>query len=170
VSPTGDYPWRPDWVIAPGVILAEWMTENHISVPVLAVACAGRHKRNAAIRVIQGVLDRCRYYEVTADLLETGTGVPARFWLALEHDYRAGLAAGLTDASGDPDDAGLKPTARPPYVPLTGHTHRHPQGADPHHPRAGWLEHSHLGGGAPHQHDPDTGGQVPVPGASGDEG
>lgn len=97
---TGPFPFKPDWVIAPGVILAGWMEENHMGVPVLAVACAGRHKRNPAIRIIEAVLDRKPFTELTARLLETGTGVPAKFWLALEHDYRAGLAAGLTDASG----------------------------------------------------------------------
>lgn len=37
-------------------------------------------------------------------------------------------------------------------------THRH--GVD----GPAWVEHDHLGGGAPHRHDSETGGQVPVPG------
>ena len=44
----------------------------------------------------------------------------------------------------------------PPWLPRGGHAHRHGT-AEP-----GWVEHSHLGGGAPHRHDPDTSAQVPV--------
>ena len=29
----------------------------------------------------------------------------------------------------------------------------------------GWLEHSHLDGGVPHEHDPETGFQVPLSGS-----
>ncbi len=42
------------------------------------------------------------------------------------------------------------------YVPVAGLTHRHSEGN-------GWLEHNHLAGGDPHQHDPDTGFQIPAP-------
>lgn len=41
------------------------------------------------------------------------------------------------------------------YVPVGGITHRHSEGA-------GWREHNHVAGGVPHQHDPDTGFQIPV--------
>jgi hypothetical protein len=35
------------------------------------------------------------------------------------------------------------------YVPPAGYTHRHAEGN-------GWRDHNHMGGGLPHQHDPDT--------------
>jgi hypothetical protein len=49
--------------------------------------------------MIQQVLDRKPLTVQHALLLSSGTHIPVRFWLALEHDYRAGLAAGLKDAT-----------------------------------------------------------------------
>src|SRR4249919_1653073 len=41
------------------------------------------------------------------------------------------------------------------YVRVADLTHRHNEGN-------GWREHNHLAGGVPHQHDPGTGGQIPM--------
>jgi len=92
-------PWRPDRVIAPGTLLAAWLAESQMTDVELALMCAGGEETGRVIRVIRAVLARRRYGEATAALLASGTSVPPAFWLALEHDYRAGLTAGLTDAS-----------------------------------------------------------------------
>lgn len=83
--------------MAPGEILAEWLAETNISAGVLAVSCAGRDRRDAALSVIAGVLAHGELGEDTARLLEAGTGIPVAMWLGLEHNYRAGLAAGLPE-------------------------------------------------------------------------
>ena len=41
------------------------------------------------------------------------------------------------------------------YMLVSGMTHRHAT-AEP-----GTVEHNHLGGGVPHDHDPETGFQIP---------
>ena len=92
--------WEPDYVIAPSETLREWMEYNGMSETVLAVACAGRTGRDSAVEAIRQVLERCPLSEAHAACLERGTGIPARFWLALEHNYRVGLAAGKEDISG----------------------------------------------------------------------
>jgi plasmid maintenance system antidote protein VapI len=96
VSP---HEFRPDWTIAPGVMLEEWMEENGLSSRVLAVACGGRGRIAETMTLIGDVVERRPLTGLHARVLAAGTGISALFWLALEHDYRAGLAAGLTDAS-----------------------------------------------------------------------
>lgn len=97
--PEEHHEWRPDWCIAPSATLEEWMTEHHTDVPVLAETAAGQQKARDAARQIRAVLDRHPLTEAHARVLEAGTAIPARMWLALEHDYRAGLAAGLADTT-----------------------------------------------------------------------
>lgn len=94
--------FRPDWCLAPAAILREWLKENHLSPEVLAVACGGRARKATALELIREVLDRKPLTELNAQCVALGTNVPARFWLALEHNYRAGLAAGLTDTTPEP--------------------------------------------------------------------
>lgn len=77
-------PFEPDWTIAPAATLQEWMEEHDVILP---------DER------MQEVLDRKPLTPQHAGLLELRTGIPARFWLALEHNYRAGLAAGLKDVT-----------------------------------------------------------------------
>jgi hypothetical protein len=91
------HPFTPDWTLAPAATLREWMEDNNLSVPVLAVAAMGRAGRGEAAVLIQEVLDREPLTERHALVLQRGTGVPGKFWLALEHGYRSGLAAGLKD-------------------------------------------------------------------------
>ncbi len=92
------YEFRPDWCMAPAAPLREWLDENGLS-PRVAVAMVPCHRRDEAVTMIEQVLDRQPLTDEHARVLEQGTGIPARFWLALEHSYRAGLAAGLTDVT-----------------------------------------------------------------------
>jgi hypothetical protein len=93
--------------IAPAETLREWMQENGVHARLIATACAGRDegRRDAARRLVDDVLDRQPLTEIHAAVLARGTFIPARFWLALEHNYRAGLAAGLKDATPDELDS-----------------------------------------------------------------
>lgn len=110
------YPWKPDWCLAPSETLKDWLSENGISPRVLASACGSlceheiphpppgtrscrEARKQAGLALITDVLERKPLTEVHAECLARGTFVPARFWLALEHNYRAGLAGGLKDAS-----------------------------------------------------------------------
>lgn len=109
------YPFDPDWVVAPAETLKEWLQENLGPLPlgrnksilvspgsgpqILASMSAPREQRTEAAAAIQGVLNREPLTENVANLLQAGTKIPARFWLALEHNYRVGLAAGKVDAS-----------------------------------------------------------------------
>lgn len=94
--------FKPDWCLAPAAVLAEWMQENSQSILVLAETAVGWDRRHAAAKQIDGVLDREPITQEIAEILGEGTDVPTSFWLALEHNYRAGLAAGLKDTT--PDD------------------------------------------------------------------
>jgi hypothetical protein len=87
-----------DWCIAPSETLKEWMEDNGVP-PRLIAAVHGRARHAEALSLVTEVLDRKPLTEAHAAALERGTFIPARFWLALERNYRAGLAAGLTDAS-----------------------------------------------------------------------
>ena len=97
--------FRPDWTLAPSVCLREWMKETGLSAEVLAVACAGRAHRDEALALINDVLARRPLTQAHADLLTRAPGMPpAQFWLNFEHNYRAGLAAGLTDTTPEVGD------------------------------------------------------------------
>lgn len=93
-------PFEPDWCLAPAALLREWMEDNRLSVRVLAT-CAPRPERAIAEAMIQAVLGRQPLTDGHALMLAKATGIPARFWLSYEHNYRAGLAAGLKDVTPD---------------------------------------------------------------------
>ena len=97
------HPFTPDWCMAPSETLKEWMEENGVRPGTMAAACAGRDKPRYATakRMVEEVLARQPLTGDHAAVLARGTFIPARFWLAMEHNYRAGLAAGLKDASDD---------------------------------------------------------------------
>ena len=80
--------FSPDWCLAPSVTLREWLKENGLSVRT-AAACASRRPDR----------DRKPLTREHAELLHVVTRVSVQFWLNYEHNYRAGLAAGLTDVS-----------------------------------------------------------------------
>jgi hypothetical protein len=91
--------------MAPAATLHEWMDVNGVSARLIVAASVRRDDqegRAAAVQMIEDVLERKPLTEKCAEILARGTFVPARFWLALEHNYRAGLAAGLTDVT--PED------------------------------------------------------------------
>jgi hypothetical protein len=99
----GPYPFSPDWCIAPAETLREWMEENGVSARLIGATCAPRDdpRRQAAEYMVGEVLRREQLTEDHAAVLERGTHIPARMWLALEHNYRAALAAGLKDVTSD---------------------------------------------------------------------
>lgn len=84
----------PDWVVAPGEILREWMEENGLGPRVAAKAC------DMWPSLFVGVMDAAvPITEPIAQALGQGTGISASLWLNLERAYRPGLAAGKIDAS-----------------------------------------------------------------------
>ena len=100
----GRWQFDPDWTIAPGETLREWMDDNGMTVRTLAAGSIAFGPRAVtkvrAAALIQEVLDRKPLTAEHATTLARGTGVPTYFWLNMEHSYRAGLAAGLTDMTG----------------------------------------------------------------------
>ena len=100
--------------MAPSALLSEWIKESGVR-PYLIAACwsRDRERKDAAQALVQEVLDRKPLTEDHAAVLERGTFIPARFWLALEHNYRAGLAAGLKDCTAE--DAAVAPESHVIY-------------------------------------------------------
>lgn len=95
------YPFEPDWCIAPAATLEDWMQENDLDVDTMAFAAGIRTRpgRRYVTTAIQGVLDKKPLTQPVADILWDITGIPAKFWMNYEHNYRAGLAAGLKDVT-----------------------------------------------------------------------
>ena len=91
--------FSPDWCLAPSVTLREWLKEIGLSVRTAAACASRRPDRDVAAAMIQEVLDRKPLTREHAELLHVVTRVSVQFWLNYEHNYRAGLAAGLTDVS-----------------------------------------------------------------------
>jgi hypothetical protein len=98
---TGVHKFKPDWTLAPAACLREWMAENNLSIRVLAATAVGRAYADEAARLITEVLDRKPLTAAHALVLARGTGIPEGFWRNYEHNYRAGLAAGLEDCTGE---------------------------------------------------------------------
>jgi hypothetical protein len=97
--PDTDKPFEPDWCIAPAVTLREWMKENAVTSQHLT-RLAGRGESDIKARRCIGEVLTCGPLSAGhAEVLERGTGIPAHFWLRSEENYRAGLAAGLTDVT-----------------------------------------------------------------------
>jgi len=96
-----DKPFDPDWCIAPAAPLRELLRDGHLTVRQLAAAATLMCpvSDSQAAEMIEAVLNREPLTERHAALLEAGTCIPARFWLSFEHNYRSGLAAGLTDTT-----------------------------------------------------------------------
>ncbi len=92
--------FNPDWCLAPSECLKELLRENGISPHTLAIACGGKAHLDLALTLINDVLARKPLTQAHATMLARApVGPPAQFWLNFEHNYRAGLAAGLTDTS-----------------------------------------------------------------------
>jgi hypothetical protein len=90
---------RVDSVIAPAAVLASWMRDHGLGVRTMAAMCARLELRGAAEAAVVAVLAKDPLTPPIADMLARGTRIKADFWLILEHDYRAGLAAGLPDVT-----------------------------------------------------------------------
>jgi plasmid maintenance system antidote protein VapI len=79
-----------NWVTCPGETLAEWFVEMNLPLGIAwNVHCI---PEDVLMRLLRGE------EPLTAELaseLQLMTHVAARFWLALEHNYRAGVANGL---------------------------------------------------------------------------
>lgn len=82
-------PFEPDWVIAPGETLREYIDES-TTESALALACG-----QMPIDMLRGILagDVAITTEIAQGLF-MGTGISVRVWLNMEDAYRAGLAAG----------------------------------------------------------------------------
>jgi HTH-type transcriptional regulator/antitoxin HigA len=80
----------PDWVVAPGETLAEWFDD--VGLPLSAAALYGLPERTLH-RLFAG---KQKITPPLAQKLCNLTQIGAPFWLALEHNFRVGLAAGKT--------------------------------------------------------------------------
>lgn len=86
---TKTYAYDPDYVIHPGETLQEWM-EYHNLPRTVATKIHGFTDEE-----FDGILDgNVEITEELAHKLLNLTHIPAPFWLALEHNFRVGLAAG----------------------------------------------------------------------------
>ena len=82
--------WDPDWVVAPGETLADWFNELHLPHSIAA-------HYGISERMLERILDgRQTISPALAQKLDGMTNIDARMWLALEHNFRVGLAAGKT--------------------------------------------------------------------------
>lgn len=93
------YKFDPDWVVPTSHMLREWLDYNHLTTRVAAVmASPGRgtpgHIR--ATEMLDAVLNDGPVDSQTAMVLAAVTDITTEFWLAFEHNYRTGLAAGKT--------------------------------------------------------------------------
>jgi HTH-type transcriptional regulator/antitoxin HigA len=87
--------FNPDWTIAPGGTLQEWIEENGLTVRSTAVACGRMDPER-----LQGIIDTTvPVTEDDAARLQAGTGIPATLWLNLERRYRQDLARGKIDGT-----------------------------------------------------------------------
>lgn len=79
----------PDWVVAPGETLADWFEEMNVPMSIAWKI------HGISERTLNGVLrGTTRITPALAQKLCNMTLVGTPFWLALEHNYRVGLAAG----------------------------------------------------------------------------
>jgi len=84
------YPFDPDWVVAPGETLREWFEAMRLPLSVAELY-------DIDARTLQRLFDgKQKITPALAQKLCNLTHVGAPFWLALEHNFRVGLAAGKT--------------------------------------------------------------------------
>jgi HTH-type transcriptional regulator/antitoxin HigA len=84
----------PDWTIAPGETVREWLAENGLSVRVAARACG------LDVDVLERLLVGDEpLTEDIAHRLKALTLVPASFWLNAERRYRRDLELGRIDTT-----------------------------------------------------------------------
>jgi len=89
------YPFDPDWVVHPGATLREWFAE--IGLPHSVAQLHGIDKGT-----LNGIFDGSQKISpALAQKLCNLTHVGAPFWLAYDHNFRVGRAAGK---QWDPDE------------------------------------------------------------------
>jgi plasmid maintenance system antidote protein VapI len=86
--------FNPDWCIRPGLTLDEELKE--IGLPMKSYARLTGLSEDRLRNIIAGGVITVADAEVLARI---PNGPSARFWLALERNYRAALAAGKKDVS-----------------------------------------------------------------------
>lgn len=119
VGVVGRYAYRPDYVVAPGETLRAWFGERGLDCtrwekPGSAVENRAREARwmgsayalaeSCGIEAdeLAGLLAGTEPITSIVSLrLQEMTGVGAMFWLALEHNFREGLAAGKKWSGAD---------------------------------------------------------------------
>lgn len=82
--------FNPDWVVAPGETLHEWMQEKGVGPSEMA-ASLDKMAPEMLAAIIQG---RQPINEPLARLFAYRTGISIAFWLSAEKLYREGLEAG----------------------------------------------------------------------------
>lgn len=88
--------FNPDWVVAPGESLRECLDAQGFDVEDYARGTGG-WLFGITREEMKGMLAGTQTIDaVLANKLQRLTGVNERMWLALEHNFRAGLAAGKT--------------------------------------------------------------------------
>lgn len=95
------YKFDPDYVVAPSESLREWIDSMGLQTTKIAAACVGGVPEGYVAGLLQDVLDRKPMTDEHALALAQVTFTPKQLWLALEHNYRVGLAAGKKDISDD---------------------------------------------------------------------
>lgn len=89
--------FSPDWTIPPAASLRVWMRDREIPFARLVAMCSPVENRELVEFSLRTVMNKGHLTVACAHFLETGTGVPARFWLSLERGYQNDLAAGRVD-------------------------------------------------------------------------
>jgi plasmid maintenance system antidote protein VapI len=110
-SPGGDasgttgglVPFDPDWVVAPGEMLAEWARDSELTAHQAAQRVDLHIENYMALLVGELALTND-----VAGRLAVGTGISARMWLNMERIFRAGLAAGKRHAIPICPDCGMQ--------------------------------------------------------------
>lgn len=83
-------PFDPDWVVAPGETLREWFEYHNLPKSIA-------QNYGISEKMLERIFDGSqRIRAPIAQRLCNMTLIGAPFWLALEHNYRVGLAAGKT--------------------------------------------------------------------------
>jgi plasmid maintenance system antidote protein VapI len=88
------FPFDPDWVIAPGETLKDWFADVGLPYSVASLYAIPPRTLKKLMAGTQPITP------LIAQRLCNLTHIGAPFWLALEHNFRVGLAAGKTWTRG----------------------------------------------------------------------
>ena len=87
-------PFDPDFVVPPSEVLRAWLSDTGISLRIACVVLPEHDRAPAEARLGAMLASDTVLTRRMADQLERVTGVGYGFWMAFEHNYRVGLAAG----------------------------------------------------------------------------